>query len=561
MRTLLTALCSLLSAAALAQSPGDILYNTKNAGAGSTLRSLTPGTSTDLLSLNGSGLITRTAQSTFALASHNQAWSTITSTPTTLAGYGITDAITAATAASTYASLTGSYANPSWITSLAWNKITGTPTTLNGYGITDAITAATAASTYAPLANPAFTGTLTVGNASIATTQLLIASSTNPTRTVAITQNGVAWADVSGSGFGVTLRPSTPSTTNTVLFNPGGNLVSVADTGTVTNTMLAGSIALSKLATTGTGSSSTYLRGDGTWQTIAGGGDALTTSPLSQFAATTSAQIAGVISDETGSGALVFGTSPSLTTPALGTPSSVTLTNATGLPLSTGVTGTLAITNGGTGQTSQTAAFDAMAPTTTKGDLIVSNGTDNVRLPVGGTNGHVLTVDSAESTGVKWAAASGGGSSFAPTQTTKTDTFSTTSRDGTWADVTGLSVVITPATGKKVLLECFLTVGASTGNSAVSFRITRNGTVVSQGDAATGLNRIAGSIVIKATYTTNSCAYSFLDTPTTGVEYTYQVQVSGLYGADITSYVNRSHTDPSSYGTRSTSWVRVTPVD
>ena len=105
MRTLLTALCSLLSAAALAQSPGDILYNTKNAGAGSTLRSLTPGTSTDLLSLNGSGLITRTAQSTFALASHNQAWSTITSTPTTLAGYGITDAITAATAASTYAPL------------------------------------------------------------------------------------------------------------------------------------------------------------------------------------------------------------------------------------------------------------------------------------------------------------------------------------------------------------------------------------------------------------------------------------------------------------------------
>jgi hypothetical protein len=35
-------------------------------------------------------------------------------------------------------SLTGSYANPSWITSLAWSKISGTPTTLSGYGITNA---------------------------------------------------------------------------------------------------------------------------------------------------------------------------------------------------------------------------------------------------------------------------------------------------------------------------------------------------------------------------------------------------------------------------------------
>ncbi len=63
-----------------------------------------------------------------------------------------------------------------------------------------------------------------------------------------------------------------------------------------------------------------------------GGGDALTTDPLSQFAATTSAQLRGVISDETGTGALVFATSPTLVTPALGTPASGTLTNCTGLP-------------------------------------------------------------------------------------------------------------------------------------------------------------------------------------------------------------------------------------
>ena len=55
--------------------------------------------------------------STFAPASHTQAFSTITSTPTTLAGYGITDAFDG-----------------------AFGSLSGTPTTLAGYGITDALT-------------------------------------------------------------------------------------------------------------------------------------------------------------------------------------------------------------------------------------------------------------------------------------------------------------------------------------------------------------------------------------------------------------------------------------
>lgn len=63
------------------------------------------------------------------------------------------------------------------------------------------------------------------------------------------------------------------------------------------------------------------------------------TNNLSIFGATTSAQLAGIISNETGTGLLVFATNPALTTPDLGTPSAATLTNATGLPISSGVSG------------------------------------------------------------------------------------------------------------------------------------------------------------------------------------------------------------------------------
>jgi hypothetical protein len=55
-----------------------------------------------------------------------------------------------------------------------------------------------------------------------------------------------------------------------------------------------------------------------------------TTDKLSALAATTSAELAGVISDETGTGSLVFASSPTLTTPNLGTPSTLVGTNITG---------------------------------------------------------------------------------------------------------------------------------------------------------------------------------------------------------------------------------------
>jgi len=138
------------------------------------------------------------------------------------------------------------------------------------------------------------------------------------------------------------------------------------------------------------------------------------------------------VTSSTGTGNVVLSTTPTLVTPILGTPTSGTLTNTTGFPaanlagtalpaaivtssltsvgtITSGTwTGTtIAIANGGTGQTTASAAFNALSPITTTGDLILGNGTNSAtRLGIG-TNGYVLTVSGGTAV---WAAAAGGGS-------------------------------------------------------------------------------------------------------------------------------------------------------
>jgi hypothetical protein len=242
-------------------------------------------------------------------------------------------------------------------------------------------------------------GSLLIGNGTGYTLSTLTAgtgiSITDGAGSISIANTGVTSVGLTTVDTGVFTTGSAITTTGNLTFslNPQnqGYVLAAPAVGTGVPTMRA--LVASDIPTL-----SAYL----TSVTISGGTSGLSTAaavPGSSTVALTGTLAA--VNGGTGQSTyavgdlLVGGAGNTLAKLAVGTPHQILHGGTTptygAVDLTTEVTGALPIANGGTGATTNTAAFNALSPTTTAGDLIVNNGTNNVRLAIGSA-GQVLTV-------------------------------------------------------------------------------------------------------------------------------------------------------------------------